>query len=65
MKPDSAARLGTLARLFGWPMMLAVLTVIGLVSALVGDNAWDVVSCIVLAVPVLVIAWYVRPAAWR
>jgi hypothetical protein len=65
MKPAAAGRPGTFARVFGWPAVLGVLTVIGLVSALVGDDAWDVVSCIALAIPVLVIAWHVRPAAWR
>lgn len=49
-------------RLFGpiWtaPVYLGVLTIIGLLSALLGDGVWDAVSALTLGVVVLVGAWY-------
>jgi hypothetical protein len=51
-------------RIFGYPLLLGVATTIGLVSALVGDDAWDVLSWLALGSPVAVICWYLaRPAA--
>lgn len=47
-----------LRRVFGVPLVLAVASVIGLISALVGDDIWDVLSWLTLAVPVAVILWY-------
>lgn len=44
--------------LWGMPVLLGVLTVIGLVSALLGDGVWDVVSAFALGAPVLAAAWY-------
>lgn len=45
-------------KLWGWPLGLALLTVVGLVAALLGDGVWDVVSAFALGVPVVVGAWY-------
>lgn len=49
-------------RMFGpvWtaPVMLGVLTVIGLVSALLGDGLWDTVSAVSLGAVVAVGGWY-------
>jgi hypothetical protein len=49
-------------RLFGpvWtaPVLLGMLTIIGLISALVGDGAWDALSALALGIVVLVGAWY-------
>ncbi|MEG6509500.1 hypothetical protein V6C03_11015 [Methyloligella sp. 2.7D] len=46
------------------PLLIAVVSAIGLTSALLGDDIWDVLSWATLAVPVAVIAWMVwRPAA--
>ncbi|HEU5296215.1 MAG TPA: hypothetical protein VFU71_15660 [Burkholderiaceae bacterium] len=47
--------------LWRWPIALAVVTAIGLMSALLGDAAWDVLSWFALAAPLVVAAWY----AWR
>ena len=44
-------------RLWGAPILLAVLTAIGLISALVGDGGWDHLSAVALGIPVLVCAW--------
>ena len=45
-------------RLWGAPIALAVLTIVGLISALVGDGAWDMASAVALGIPVLTGAWY-------
>lgn len=41
-------------RLWGWPLLLAALTLAGLVSALVGDGACDAVSWVGLGLPLAV-----------
>ena len=49
--------------IWGMPIVLGLLTVVGLLVALVGDGAWDLVSVAALAVPVLVGCWCAfRPA---
>ena len=45
-------------KLWGTPIVLAVLTASGLVSALVSDGWGDVWSWIGLGVPVAVMTWY-------
>ena len=44
--------------LWGMPIVLGILTLVGLVSALLGDGIWDTVSAFALAAPVLAGAWY-------
>jgi hypothetical protein len=54
---------GDLRRIFGAPVLLALVSAVGLLSALLGDDIWDAVSWLALGAPLLVIAWYVaRPA---
>lgn len=49
--------------IWAMPILLGVLTVVGLLVALVGDGVWDLVSVAALAVPVLVGARYAfRPS---
>jgi len=49
--------------IWGMPILLGLLTVAGLLVALVGDGIWDLVSVAALAVPVLVGCWCaLRPA---
>ena len=43
-------------RLWGWPSLLAVLTIVGLCAALLGDGIWDVVSWVALAA-LLALPW--------
>jgi hypothetical protein len=50
-------RLG-LRQVFAAPLAIAGLSTIGLISALVGDDIWDVLSWLTLAVPVAVILYY-------
>ena len=47
----------SLRRIWEVPLLLAVLTVAGLVSALFGDDLWDALSWLTLAVPLVVAAW--------
>lgn len=53
-------------KIFKWPIVLGLLTVGGLLSALVADGVWDVLSWALLAVPVATGLWFAcgnRPAA--
>jgi hypothetical protein len=38
-------------RLWGMPLLIAILSLGGLLSALVGDGIWDVLSWVMLALP--------------
>ena len=49
-----------LRNILAWPTAIALLSLIGLVSALTGDGVRDMLSWAALAVPVGAIAW-----AWR
>jgi xanthosine utilization system XapX-like protein len=44
--------------LWGVPVALGFLTLIGLISALLGDGIWDAVSALALGTPVAVSIWY-------
>lgn len=48
----------SLWRIFAVPIWMGVLSVVGLVSALVGDEHWDWISWLTMTVPVLVIAYF-------
>jgi uncharacterized membrane protein YcjF (UPF0283 family) len=63
MKPHAPARpRSSVRRVFAIPLLLAILSAIGLLSALLGDNFWDALSWLGLGVPVVVILWFVaRP----
>ncbi|MCL4244087.1 MAG: hypothetical protein KJ002_03005 [Candidatus Dadabacteria bacterium] len=43
---------------FGKPIILALISMAGLIAALVGDGVWDVVSWIALGYIVAVTVWY-------
>jgi len=45
-------------QIWGAPIMLAILTTIGLISALLGDGVWDAVSAVALGIPALLCLWY-------
>ena len=49
---------GRFFAVWGMPILLGILTIIGLVSALLGDGIWDTVSAFALGTPVLAGAWY-------
>ena len=46
-------------------MLLALVSAIGLLSALLGDDLWDVLSWVALATPVAVVVWCVGRAGHR
>lgn len=48
-------------RLWGWPLLLGLLTASGLFTALVSDHWGDVWSWVGLGIPVAVMAWF----SWR
>ena len=60
MAINGSSRRGRLSlrQVFAAPLALAILSTVGLISALVGDDLWDVLSWLTLAVPVAVILWY-------
>ncbi|MBV7534672.1 hypothetical protein KW842_02730 [Duganella sp. sic0402] len=45
-------------RMWGAPILLAILTTVGLISALLGDGVWDYVSAVALGLPVLLCIWF-------
>jgi hypothetical protein len=45
-------------RMWGAPILLAILTIIGLISALLGDGIWDHVSAVGLGIPVALCLWF-------
>ena len=49
---------GSFTQLWCMPILLGISTAIGLVSALLGDGIWDIVSAFALGVPVLAGLWY-------
>lgn len=44
----------TAMQIWGVPIVLAILTTVGLISALLGDGIWDALSAVTLGIPVLV-----------
>jgi hypothetical protein len=58
MKNNPKPRRQTNGQILAIPMMLGVLSIVGLVSALVGDGVWDGVSWATLAVPILLCGYF-------
>jgi hypothetical protein len=56
----SRARLQSVGQIFAWPAVIAALSTVGLLSALLGDGIWDGVSWVVLAVPIALYCGFVR-----
>jgi hypothetical protein len=48
----------TLWQIFMIPLVLGVLSTMGLISALVGDGIWDGVSWITLGIPILLCVYF-------
>lgn len=65
MADNSSARRRRLSlrQVFAAPLAIAILSTVGLISALVGDDFWDVLSWQTLAIPIAVIlyCWLRRP----
>ena len=45
-------------QVFAVPIVLGVLSAVGLIAALLGDNVWDAVSWLTLGIPCVVMAWF-------
>jgi hypothetical protein len=52
------ARGAAMRRVFGIPLLLGLLSAVGLLSALLGDGPWDALSWLTLGLPVAVILWF-------
>lgn len=53
----------TTRQIWAMPVVLGLLTIVGLLVALLGDGIWDLVSVAALAVPVAVGCWHAfKPA---
>ncbi|MBN9013345.1 MAG: hypothetical protein J0H25_09935 [Rhizobiales bacterium] len=60
--PPVRASRQTLSQIFGWPLVIGVLSTVGLIAALVGDGIWDGVSWLALLLPILLYALFLlRP----
>ncbi|MBS0530893.1 MAG: hypothetical protein JSS22_16100 [Proteobacteria bacterium] len=46
--------------IFRWPVVIGVLSTVGLLSALLGDGIWDGLSWLALAIPVLLYGVFAR-----
>lgn len=60
MTTKSKTRAQSLRTAFAAPLVMSVLSLIGLVSALAGDGLADWLSWAALAAPVLAVAWAMR-----
>jgi hypothetical protein len=49
-----------LRQIFYWPAVLAVITAVGLLSALLGDGVWDALSWVALACPIVATIYFVH-----
>lgn len=45
-------------RMWGAPILIAILTIVGLISALLGDGLWDHISAFALGIPVALCVWF-------
>lgn len=57
-----SARDLSLSRIFGMPLLLGVLTAIGLLAGLLGEGPWKWVCWAGLGIPALVMGYYVLRA---
>jgi membrane protein implicated in regulation of membrane protease activity len=52
-------RYGRTGRIFGAPILLAALTVFGLLAALLGEGWWHALAWLALSIPLVSIVWCV------
>ena len=50
-----------LAKIYRVPALLAALSIVGLLSALLADGIWDALSWLCLGAVVATAGWFVRP----
>jgi len=51
---------GSLRHVFGVPVVLALVSLVGLISPLVGDGMWNALSWMAGGAPLVVMAWAIR-----
>jgi hypothetical protein len=51
-------RYGSARRVYAIPALLAVLTMFGLLAALLGQGRWHSLSWLALGIPIVMAAWY-------
>lgn len=51
-------RKNSFRKLWGKPFIIGIITLIGLLSALIGDYLWDGLSWLMLSIPVLVVLFF-------
>ena len=44
-------------QVWGWPLVIAIVSLAGLLAGLVGDGAWDWLAAACLSLPVVLSAW--------
>lgn len=49
--------MSSFGKIFGWPILLGLIVLVGLLGALVGDGPWDWLSWACLVAPLGVLAW--------
>jgi hypothetical protein len=49
----------TLRQIFAAPLVIGILSTVGLLAALIGDNIWDAVSWVSLAIPFVLFVFFV------
>jgi hypothetical protein len=49
----------TLGQIFAAPIVVGVLSIVGLLAALIGDGWWDVVSWLTLTLPILLYLFFI------
>lgn len=49
----------TFRKVWEIPVIIGIFSLIGLLTALVGDGLYDLLSWILLGIPVLIIIWFV------
>jgi len=60
MHPHPLKHRNTPWQIFATPTLIALLSLIGLIAALLGNGVFDWVSWIGLAAPVLIVAWAIK-----
>jgi len=54
---SGARKKGNLRHVFAIPLAIAIISLAGLISALIGDGPLDVTSWVALGLPVVVVLW--------
>ncbi len=44
-------------QIWGWPLVIAAVSSVGLIAGLVGDGAWDWLAAACLGLPVVLSVW--------